>query len=49
MMGGECRLTVVRDKAAKAVTLEKAGVRQKRLSFELKPGVVLDVTVRIPA
>ncbi len=49
MPEGECRIKVVRDEAAKAVTLEKAGVRQKGLSFDLKANASIEVTVTIPA
>ncbi|MGB3643117.1 MAG: glucoamylase family protein [Mesorhizobium sp.] len=49
MPEGECRIKVVRDEAAKAVTLEKAGVRQKGLSFDLRANASIEVTVTIPA
>ena len=49
MSGGECKVSVVRDRTVKSITLEKGGVRQKGLSFELKAGASVDVKVKVPA
>jgi cyclic beta-1,2-glucan synthetase len=48
MSGGECKVRVVRDKAVKTVTLEKAGVKLKGSAFELKAGASIEVVVKIP-
>lgn len=49
MLGAEIKLRVVRDKKAKAISLEVNGVKTKTSSFEPKAGDKAEVVVRIPA
>lgn len=49
MLGAEIKLRVIRDKKAKAISLEVNGTKTKGSSFEPKAGDKTDVIVRIPA
>ncbi|TIP78223.1 MAG: hypothetical protein E5X58_42965, partial [Mesorhizobium sp.] len=49
VLGAELRVQVVRDKKAKAVSLEVNGKKTKASSFEPKAGDKADLVVRIPA
>ncbi|HEY4192708.1 MAG TPA: protein ndvB, partial [Mesorhizobium sp.] len=48
ILGGECKIRVLRDKTAKTVTIEKDGVKVKGLSFEPKAGATIELVVKIP-